>query len=131
MRFLALFDEVVIERFIIGVDGTDYGWAFGVESLDDGVGLFNVAATNTTNDLIDEIKSAFFGSEIRETEAGIGLNDANGCEFRQIEALGDSLGANNDVDFAGFDVVIEGIKALVLFVIAIKTGDFSVFKETF
>ena len=52
--------------------------------LDEGIGFFDVAATDAAEDLIDEIESTLLGRIIRKEEAGIGLDDADGGEFWQI-----------------------------------------------
>ncbi len=100
-------------------------------SLDDGASFVDMATTNTTEDLGDEVIRAFFGRKIREGKPGVGLDDANGGELREVEAFGDGLGADDDIDFARFDVGIERIKSFVFFGIAVETGDFCVFKEVF
>ena len=102
-----------------------------MESLDVGVCLFKMTTTDATKNLINKIKCALFGRKIREREARIGLDDANSREFREVETFGDSLGADNDIDFAGFNVFIEGIESFVFLVVAVKAGDIGSLKEAF
>ena len=103
-------------------------WAVG---LDKDFGGFKMAAPDAPDDLGKELKSMFFGGEIRERKAGIGLDDANRGEKGEIETASDSLGADNDVDFASFYFVIERVKGFSFFIVGIKTNDFRSFKEFF
>ena len=80
--------------------------------------------------MIDKRKSALFGRKIGQAEAGIGLDDTNSGKFWKIESLGDSLGANDDVDVARFDLFIESVKTIFFVVVAIESSNFSSFKET-
>lgn len=98
-------------------------------SLDDNRGGVEVPATDATNDLGKELKSAFFGGKIRESEASIGLDDADGGEVGKIEPASEGLGADEDVDGTGFDVVIESGEGFGFFIIPVKTGDFSLWEE--
>ena len=77
------------------------------------------------------MESFFLGGVIRERKAGIGLDDANRGEKGEIEAASDGLGADNDVDFAGFYFVIERIKSFPLFIVSIKTSNSCSFEEFF
>ncbi len=88
-----------------------------------------MAATNASDDLGEELESAFFGGEIREGEAGVGLNDSDGSEVGKVEPAGEGLGADEDVDGAGLDIVVERSKAVAFLIIAIKTGDFGLREE--
>ena len=47
----------------------------------------------------------------------------------EIEPAGESLGADKNVDFAGFDFGIEVGEVLTLLIIAIKAGDFGTGEE--
>ena len=77
------------------------------------------------------MESFFFGGVIREGKAGIGLDDANRGEKGKIETASDGLGADNDVDFAGFYFVIERIKSFPLFIVSVKTSNSCSFEEFF
>jgi len=101
-------------------------WLIG---LDDNRGGVEVAAADAADDLSEELERALFGGEIGEGEAGIGLNDADGGEMRQIEPAGEGLGADEDVNIAGFDVIIEGGEVFRFFIIPVKTGDFGLWEE--
>lgn len=97
--------------------------------LDDNRGGVEVAAADATDDLSEELERALFGGEIGEGEAGIGLNDADGGEMRQIEPAGEGLGADEDVNIAGFDIVVECGEVFGFLVVTVKTGDFSLWEE--
>lgn len=131
MLFFTFFREVGVEFCIIGGERTGYDGVFGLESLDDDGGGIEVATTDAADDLGQEVESAFFGGEIREGEAGVGLDDANRGEIGQIETASEGLGADQDVDVARFDVGIERIEGLIFFVVGVKTGNFGGFEELF
>lgn len=88
-----------------------------------------MAAADATDDLSEEFERALFGGEIGEGEAGVGLNDANGGEMGQIEPASKGLGANEDVNIAGFDIIIEGGEVFRFFIIPVKTGDSGLWEE--
>lgn len=97
--------------------------------LDDNRGGVEVAAADATDDLSEELERALFGGEIGEGEAGIGLNDADGGEMRQIEPASKGLGADEDVNIADFNIIIEGGEVFRFFIIPVKTGDFGLWEE--
>ena len=66
MRFFTFFDEIFIESFVVGIDSGFDGDTFGVISLDESVGFFDMTATNATENLVDEVESALFGGIIRK-----------------------------------------------------------------
>lgn len=49
--------------------------------------------------------------------------------MRKVETASESLSADEDVDFARFDFIIEGSERTVFFVVSVKTGYFGVRKE--
>ena len=97
--------------------------------LDDDAGGVKVAAADAADDLGEEFEGAFFGGEIGEGEAGVGLDDADGGELREVEAAGEGLGADEDLVSAGFDVGIERGEGFGFEIVAVKTGDFGLGKE--
>ena len=97
-------------------------------SLDDDVGIL-VAAISATYDLGEELEGAFFRGEVGEGEAGVGLDDTEGGELRKVEAFGDHLSADNDVEMAVFDFIVDEVEGLLSFCVGIETGDFSVGEE--
>ena len=68
-----------------------------------------VTAADAADNLSEELKSMLLGGEIGETKATIGLDDADGGEEREIEAFGDSLGANDNVVISGFYLFKFGV----------------------
>lgn len=120
----ALFDEIVGKGGEVGLEGGLDDGVFGLESLDDDAGDVEMSAPDAADDLGEEFEGAFFGGEIGEGETGIGLDNADGGEVGKIEAAGESLGADEDLDFAGFDVVIEVGEVGAFFVVAVEAGDF-------
>ncbi len=125
-HFLAatLFDEIVGKSGEVGFEGGLDDGMFGLESLDDDASDVEMSAPDAADDLSEEFEGAFFGGEIGEGEAGIGLDNADGSEVGEVEAASESLGADEDLDFAGFDVVIEVGEVGAFFVVAVEAGDF-------
>ena len=131
MLFTALFYEIFVKRSIVVFDSVLDDGMIGLEGLDNGFGGFEMATTDTTDNLSDELKSAFFSGKIRESEPRISLNDADGGKLGQIKAFRNGLSANNNIKIAGFNLMIECIKGLTFGVIGIKTDDFGGFEELF
>lgn len=125
----AFFDEVVVKAEVIGLDGEIDDWRVGLVGLDDDRGGVEMAAANATDDLGEELESSFFCSEIGEGEAGVGLDDADGGKVGKVEAARDGLGADEDLDVAGFNFVIEGVEGFAFFVVGVEAGDFDVGEE--
>ncbi len=124
-----LLKEIIGEIVEIGLDsGLDDG-VVGLVSLDENLGFVEVTATDTTDDLSKELESALLRGEIWQGETGIGLDDTDGGEVREIEPAGESLGADEDVDIAGFDGIVEGGEVVGLGIVAVETGDFGVGEE--
>lgn len=67
--------------------------------------------------------SAFFGGKIGEGKATVGLNDADGGEVGKVEAFGDGLGADDNIEVAGFNFAVEGVKGVGFGVIGVEAGD--------
>jgi len=128
--FLAVFGEIFGKTRKIGFQSSLEDGVIGLIGLDNNRGGVEVAATDATDDLGEKLESAFFGGEIRESEAGIGLDDADGGEMGEIETAGEGLGADEDIDDAGFNVVVEGGEILGFLVIAVKPGDFGLWEES-
>lgn len=129
--FTAFFYEIFVKRSIVVFDGVLDDGMVGLEGLDNGFGGFEMTTTDTTDNLSDELKSAFFGGKIRESEPRISLNDADGGKLGQIKTFRNGLSANNNIKIAGFNLMIECIKGLTFGVIGIKTDDFGGFEELF
>lgn len=51
--------------------------------------------------------------------------------MRQIEAASEGLGADEDVDFAGFDGIVKIGEVIMFIIIAIEAGDFAIWVELF
>ena len=80
--------------------------------LDDNRGGAEVAAADAADDLGEEVEGFFLGGEIWEAEAGIGLDDADRGEVREIQSASDGLGADDDVYGAGADFGEAGIQTI-------------------
>ena len=119
----AVFQEAGAEGLVIGGGAANDGGVIGLIGLDKDFGGVKVAAADATDDLGEELESMFLGGKIREAEAGVGLSDADGREQGKIKALGDGLGANNNIVVAVFNPFIESIEAFGFFVVGVKAGD--------
>ena len=85
----------------------------GGEGLDDDF-AFEFTASGTSGDLGDELEGALAGAEIGDVEAEVGVEDSDEGDVGEMQALGDHLGADKDVDFLGFEFpedVFEGVFA--------------------
>ena len=127
--FFALIQEIGGEGSIVVFRGGENYGVVGLIGLEEDFGGIEVATTDAADDLGEEMEGALFRGEIGEREGGIGLNDADGGEAREIEAFGDGLGADDNVDCAGFQIVVEGIKGGFFVVVSVETGDFCVLEE--
>lgn len=127
----AFIEQILGKSGKIGFYGGLDNGVIGLISLDDNAGGIEMPASHTANNLGEEFESTFFGGEIRESKASIGLNNAYGGQMGQIEAASQSLGADQDVNGARFDGLIEVGEIGVFLVIAVKTGDFGLGKEIF
>ena len=105
--------------------------AVRLESLNENRGGVEMTAADAADNLSKELISSFFGGIIRERKPSVGLNDANSGEIFEVEAFGEGLGADQDINFAGTDLIIERIEGFGLFVIAVETGDIGGFKKFF
>lgn len=104
---MAFFEKIFCEIEEISLyGGLDDGVVWLI-SLDNNLGAVEMPAANAADDLGKKLKSPLFGSEIGEGKASVGLDDADGSKERQIKPAGESLSTNKDVDFAGFNVIIE------------------------
>lgn len=101
----------------------------GLVGLDDGGSDVEMPATDATDDLGEELEGAFGSGKIRERKPGVSLNNADRGEVGEIEATSESLGANQNVDFAVFDVLVEAGDGVGFFVITIEAGGTGVRKE--
>ncbi len=126
----ATFQKVIGEGGIVGADsGLDDG-VVGLVRLNEDVGDIEMATTDATDNLGEEFESAFFGGEVGQGEARIGLDDADGGEVGKVEAAGEGLGADEDVNIAVFHGVVEAGEVVGFLVITVETGDAGDREET-
>lgn len=125
----ALREEVLGESRKIGLQGGADDRVVRLIGLDDDFGMVEVAATDATDDLSNELKSALFGGKVGEGEPGVSLDDADRGEIGKIKAAGEGLGADEEVDFTAANLIIELIKAVFLIIITVKAGDLGLGKE--
>src|SRR5882724_9812892 len=62
---------------------------------------FDIAATGSTCDLGEQLKSPFSSPEIRHRQTGIDRNHADKRDIREIMTFGDHLGSHQNVDLTG------------------------------
>lgn len=131
MGLLAFFEEVLVEGGVVGGKGGLDDGVSGLIGLDNGAGGGEVAATNTAEDLSEEVEGALFGGIVGEGKSSIGLDDADGGKVGEIEAAGESLSADEDVDVAVFDGLVLSVERDGFGVVGIKAGDSGLGKELF
>ena len=56
------------------------------------------AASSPPGDLSQHLKRSLCGPDVRQEEIGVGVDDSDGSDVRQVQPLRDHLGANQDVD---------------------------------
>ena len=76
------------------------------------------------------MKCSFLGCIVRQAQSGVRLDYAERAEFWKIEALGDHLGANNNVVVAGVNLVINLVELLAICRVGVEAGDFGIWEKT-
>ena len=79
------------------------GWS-GLKGLDQRPTRL-VAAAGASRHLIEQLEGALRGARIAASQSQIGVDDADEREMRKIVALGDKLGADDDIEGAFGDLV--------------------------
>lgn len=96
---LAFFHEGSVEGFVVVGLGGDDGDVFGGEGLDDdSAGAFS--ATGASGDLGEELEGPFGGAEVGDVEGDVGGDDSYEGDVGKVEAFGDHLGTDEDIEFA-------------------------------
>lgn len=106
---------------IVAGGGRD-GWMIGRVGLDEDPARA-VAAAGAAGDLAQDLKGTFGGGEVWELEHGIGANDADGVNGREVEAFGDHLRANDDIDSAVTQALVDGLDMAEIGAVAVEAGD--------
>jgi len=122
-------EEIFGESGEVGVHGSADDGVVGLVGLDDDFGTIEVTAADATDDLGEKFKSTFLGGEIGERETGVSLDDTDGGEVGKVKAASEGLGANEEVDFAGFDIIIELGETGFFVVVAVEARDGSFGEE--
>lgn len=131
LAFLAVGKQDLIERRIVAGYGELDGRVFGLISLDKDMGVGVMTTADSPDDLSEKMEGAFGGGEVGEMKATVGLDDADSDEMREVQAFGESLSADEEVNFAGFDGGVKRGEIVGFSVVGIKTGDFGLRKEVF
>ena len=91
---------LVGKTFVIVVTGELDGGRMGREGLDHHF-AFHFTPSRAARDLGQELEGPFAGAEIGDVEGEVGVEDGGEGDVGEVEALGDHLGAEEDVDLAG------------------------------
>ncbi len=122
-ELLAELDFLVVEALEIMATGVLDGGMEGGEGLDEDF-AFDIAAAGAASDLGEELKGAFAGAEVGEVQAEVGMDDADEGDVGEVEAFGDHLGADEDVDAAEAEVGEDTAEVvLALEGIGVHAGD--------
>lgn len=100
------------EAFVVVAPGELDGGAMRSEGLNEDL-ADAVAAAGAAGDLSQELEGAFAGAEIGKVEAEIGVEDSDQSDIGKIEAFGDHLRPDEDVEAAGAES-FEGVAESVL-----------------
>ncbi len=92
------------ERVVVVRDRASYGVVTRHARLDDDFPALGSAA-RASRDLAEQLEAAFRRAEVGQVDADVRIDDADERDVREIEALGDHLGAEQDVDFAAAHAV--------------------------
>ena len=76
------------------------------------------------------MKCSFFGREVWKTKSGVGLDDTERGQTREVKAFGNHLSADDDVVVATINFVVNFGEFEVVISIHVETGDFSAWEET-
>lgn len=106
VELLAHFELLLGEAVEVVVAGELDARGVGGEGLDDDF-AFEFAATGAAGDLGEELEDAFAGTEVGDVEADVGVKDADQGDVGKVEAFGDHLGADEDVDLLGLEGIEE------------------------
>ena len=87
---------------VVGGDGAD-GVVLGVEGLDDDPPATRAPAGPTSH-LGQHLEDSLSGAIVGEVDADVGAHYAHEGDLGKVEALGDHLGADQDVDLAGLEL---------------------------
>lgn len=111
-----------IKMFIVTGDAVLDGWVFWLVALDDDVTLVFVA-TDTSTYLGKELEDPFSGLILRQGQSTIGLDHTDKPELGQIEAFGDDLGTDDDIDVAVVEGLVLAVDGLIVGIITVKPSD--------
>ena len=103
MRLLAQFDLGGVERLAVLRDQRPHHRMLGLVGLQVAVAGAGVAA-GAADHLMQKLERALGGARIAIAQAEIGIDHADQIEHREVMALGDQLGADDDVELAGGDI---------------------------
>ena len=78
MGNLTFFEEIIGKLGVVKRFSGKNDRMFGLKSLEENVINIGVTASDTTDDLGDELESTFFGGIIRQIEIGVSLDDTDG-----------------------------------------------------
>ena len=101
------------EAFEVVVAGELDAGALGREGLHDNL-AGHFTAARASGDLGEELEGAFASAEIGNVEGEVGVEDADKGDVGEMEALGDHLGADEQIDLLSF----KGIEGIAQFVLA-------------
>ena len=93
-------DFLVAESLEIVVARELDAWVVWRECLDKDFAL-DFAAASPSGDLGEELEGAFACAEVGHLESDVGVDDSDEGDAGEVEAFGDHLGADEDVDFTG------------------------------
>ena len=101
--FFAEFEFLFDKTEEVVVAGELDGGAVGDEGLDEDF-AFHLATACASSDLGEEGEGAFAGAEVGGVEGEVSIEHADEGDVGKVEAFGYHLSAEEDVDFAGFEV---------------------------
>ena len=116
----ASFNLLLIEFLVVSVCSAGNCRMLGQIGLDDDL-TWQLGSSSSTCNLCDELKDVFTGSKVWNIERTIGIEYANKCAHRKVEALCNHLRSNQKVCFSRAEGAIDFfVAAFVACCISIK-----------
>ena len=108
----AEFDFLFVEAGEVVAAGELDGGMKGGEGLDEDFAL-DVAAPGAARHLGQQLKGPLARAEIGQVQAEVGVDDADQRDVGKVQALGDHLGADQDVGLAGAEIAQDAAVILL------------------
>ena len=125
---MAFFEQIFIKTGIIAACGEANNLVVWLVTLNKNITVL-MAAIGAPDNLSEELETAFFGGEVWETEVGVGLDNTESAEFREVETLGKHLSTDNNIVGAVVYLLIDAVEFLVGGGVGVEAANLGVREE--